>query len=122
MGALGAAMTVAGSLALSRGGLNELLFRYTSPNVVLTAAAFTLLFLRLRLPESRRLGEAARCTLGVYLLHPLLIMTAQHLGIWEPETLSLWIAIPLRAAAVFALSMLASLLLSRAPLLRKLVS
>ena len=49
-------------------------------------------------------------------------MTAQHLGIWEPETLSLWIAIPLRAAAVFALSMLASLLLSRAPLLRKLVS
>lgn len=122
MGALGAAMTVAGSLALSHGGLNELLFRYTSPNVVLTAAAFTLFFLRLRLPESRRLGEAARCTLGVYLLHPLLIMTAQHLGIWEPETLSLWIAIPLRAAAVFALSMLASLLLSRAPLLRKLVS
>ena len=58
MGALGAAMTVAGSLALSRGGLNELLFRYTSPNVVLTAAAFTLFFLRLRLPESRRLGEA----------------------------------------------------------------
>ena len=40
----------------------------------------------------------------------------------EPETLSLWIAIPLRAAAVFALSMLASLILSRAPLLRKLAS
>lgn len=122
LGLAGLACTVAGTLYLSRGGLNELLLSYTSPNVAATAAAFTLFFLRRNFRASPRLSAAARCTLGVYLLHPLLILIPQHFGIWEPETLPLFLAVPLRTAAVYALSLLISLALSRVPGLRRLVS
>ncbi len=95
---------------------------YTSPNVVFTALAFTLFFMRRTLPSGGALGYAARCTLGVYLLHPLLIMIPQQLGIWNPDTLPMWLAIPIRTAAVYAASLLISLLLGRVPLLKRLVS
>lgn len=122
LGLLGLACTIGGTLCLSRGGLNELLLSYTSPNVAATAAAFTLFFLRLPLRGSPRLSAAARCTLGVYLLHPLLILIPQHLGLWEPQTLPLFLAVPLRGAAVYTLALLISLALSRVPVLKRLVS
>ena len=71
---------------------------------------------------SPRLSAAARCTLGVYLLHPLLILIPQHLGLWEPQTMPLFLAVPLRGAAVYALALLISLALSRVPVLKRLVS
>ena len=69
-----------------------------------------------------RLSAAARCTLGVYLLHPMLILIPQHLGIWEPAVLPLWLAVPLRALGVYAVTLAVSLLLSRVPAVGRLVA
>ena len=105
-----------------RGGLDERFLSYTTPFVMLTAAGFTLFCLRRRLPPSARLSAAARCTLGVYLLHPMLILIPQHLGIWEPAVLPLWLAVPLRALGVYAVTLAISLLLSRVPAVGRLVA
>ena len=122
LAALGLACTMAGAAATSRGGLDERFLSYTTPFVMLTAAGFTLFCLRRRLPPSARLSAAARCTLGVYLLHPMLILIPQHLGIWEPAVLPLWLAVPLRALGVYAVTLAISLLLSRVPAVGRLVA
>lgn len=51
-------------------------------------------------------SKLSACSLGIYLLHPLLIMALQDMG-WEPfSTLSPLFAIPLKTALVFSSSLL----------------
>ena len=122
-GCLSLACTVAGTLLLSRGGsINELLLSYTTPFIMLTAAAFALLFLRSGIRGGAALPRCARCTLGVYLMHPLFIRIAQHGGFWDFPALSPYLLTPLRCCIVYARALAASLALSRAPLIKRLVS
>ena len=122
-GCLSLACTVAGTLLLSRGGsINELLLSYTTPFIMLTAAAFALLFLRSGIRGGAALPRCARCTLGVYLMHPLFIRIAQHGGFWDFPAVSPYLLTPLRCCIVYALALAASLALSRAPLIKRLVS
>lgn len=120
LGLAGEAFTVWLAVRMNRDGLNELPLSYTGPGAALAAAAFTAFCLRIKRAPSAALSYAARCTLGVYLLHPMLILIPQHLGVWEPVSMPLWAAIPLRGAAVYLASLGVSALLGRVPALGRL--
>jgi len=127
-GLLGLLITVAGTRRLSAGGeLDQLLESFFAPNVLAVSAAFFVFVKQLcrrfppRHPAAAR--ELADCTLGVYLLHPLILLMLQR----NPATLHLlydgadrWL-VPLRTALVFALALLLVLPLKRVPLLRRLL-
>jgi surface polysaccharide O-acyltransferase-like enzyme len=66
------------------------------------------------------LRRCADLTLGVYLLHPLMIAAVWGLG-WHVETFSAAASIPLLSALVFGLSLLATWGLQKTPLARRLV-
>ena len=106
VGILGLVLTLAGDRLL--GGGEELWRAYTSPNVVLTAAAFCTLFryvLGISEERSRRsaVNALGSYAFGIYLIHPLWLLIAQKLGI------SLWsvspvVGVPFFALILFALS------------------
>lgn len=117
LGIFGMMFTIVGHVMF--GGGRELWYLYTSPNVVLTAVAFCVLFryvLGISEERSRRgavysLGTFA---FGIYLLHPIWVLVFQWLGL-SVLTFTPVLSVPLFAALFFALSIPFAWLLSRIP-------
>ena len=107
LGVLGLVLTLMGPKLI--GGSRELWYLYTSPNVVLTAAAFCALFryvLGISEERSRRrtMNDIGSYAFGVYLIHQLWVLIFRRLGISLlsfPPVLS----VPLFAVAFFLLSL-----------------
>lgn len=107
LGALGLVLTLMGPRLA--GGSRELWYLYTSPNVVLTAAALCALFryvLGVSEERSRRRAvyQIGSCAFGVYLVHQLWVLVFQRLGVSLlsfPPALS----VPLFALIFFLLSL-----------------
>lgn len=128
-GGLGVAVTFAGTLALPTLGLpKELLFSFFAPNVMVTGAAFFVLF-KYMSPRFEVFSEGGRrfvrglsgCTLGIYLMHPLALMAfgrflRPYLLFLPPAAL-----IPLTAVFAFVSSAAAVWTLKHIPILNKLV-
>ena len=127
LGALGMVWTILGTRLLwDREGLNELWMSFFAPGLVLACTA-SFVWLKALLSAhppkpSPLLRELSDCTLGVYLIHPLVILMLQR-GPLEPVLYggNDRLFVPLRTALVFVLSSLAVLVLKRVPLLKKLV-
>lgn len=127
LGALGMAGTIlATRLLWEREGLNELWMSFFAPGLVLASTASFVggkaLFAAHPPKPSPLLRELSDCTLGVYLMHPLVILTLQR----SPLEPLLYggndrLFVPLRTALVFLLASAAAMLLKRVPLLRRLV-
>ena len=127
LGALGAAATAAAEWLLCRrtGVLDPLPLSFFSPGAILPAmAVFTALHYGLQKRPLRGEGtkaalhEAAGCTLGAYLVHPLLLdaLKTPLLLASLPQGL----ALALRALAVYLAALVLSWLFRRIPILRRL--
>ena len=117
-GAVAAAATVVSAL-IWKERHNGLVFSFFSPSVLLTAAAVYGAFSLQKLPSFRwsvRLSSLAACTMGVYLLHPSMIL---YLQILAKDTSPAVYAVPLRALAIFLISMGAVYLLRKIPVIRR---
>lgn len=107
LGVLGLVLTLMGPRLI--GGSRELWYLYTSPNVVLTAAAFCTLFryvLGISEERSRRraMNDIGAYAFGVYLVCPLWALIFRWFGI-SPLSFSPALSIPLFALVLFLLSL-----------------
>jgi len=117
LGVLGLVLTLMGPRLI--GGTRELWQQYTSPNVVLTAAAFCTLFryvLGISEERSRRraVNDIGAYAFGIYLLHQLWYLIFRRFGITLlsfPPALS----VPLFALIFFLLSLPFAWLIGRVP-------
>ena len=121
LGVFGGVATVCGTRALSlaQDSFNDLLYGYTTPNVVFMAVAVFVLFRYvLGISEERnrkqRMAGVARISFGIYLVHDLFIMLLRALDI-TVLSFSPALAVPLLAAVVFLLSFAVAWLLSKIP-------
>lgn len=107
LGVLGLVFTLMGPRLI--GGSRELWYLYTSPNVVLTAAAFCTLFryvLGISEERSRRrvMNDVGAYAFGVYLFHQLWVLVFRRLGI-SLLSFSPALSVPLFALIFFLLSL-----------------
>ncbi|MGE3727506.1 MAG: acyltransferase [Candidatus Sericytochromatia bacterium] len=126
----GAMLTVGGTWFLTlkkQGHLDQALFSYFSPNVLLMSVGVYGLF-----KGSQRLGEGqiprwllglSQSSFGIYLCHPLLLAVALNTTTMnqfklENVLLAAWWGIPLCSVLVFGLSLGLVLLLRKVPLLK----
>ena len=104
--------------------IEPLLMSFFAPGAVLPAAALFAVLQNVKRPAAHPcaaavLAEASRCTFGVYLMHPLVLLILRNqlrltFGLL-PEALDL----PLRSLLVFLLSLGCTVLLRRIPFLRR---
>lgn len=107
LGVLGLVLTLTGPKLI--GGSRELWYLYTSPNVVLTAAAFCTLFryvlgISEERSRRRRLNDIGAYAFGVYLVHQLWVLAFRRLGI-SLLAFSPALSVPLFALIFFLLSL-----------------
>jgi len=127
LGLIGTAVTVAGAfISLSRGALNENWLSFFAPNVILASAAFFLLIHSLPFGRDGRgepalIRELSLCSLGIYLLHPLLILIMQRNEQLYWHSAPAPLLVPLRAVITYALSALVVFCMRRVPLIKRLV-
>lgn len=125
-GVCGMAVTVGGTalLSMSAGKANTLFYDYLSVNVFFTSVAvFALGKASLDItPKTEkgisRLAYLSKCSFGVYLIHPMLIVILQNflkfsMGGWASAVL-----IPLVSLAIFAVSYLISMGLNKIPVIK----
>ncbi|PAT40041.1 hypothetical protein CK623_07710 [Vandammella animalimorsus] len=97
-------------------------YDYLSPGVIAMSLAAAHLLRRLQRPLLGRATSAvARHTLGIYLLHPLVLDVIGRHGLLPAGLLGQWDFIPLAAACALLVSLLLSALLARLPGLRRVV-
>lgn len=116
LGLLGIFVTGLATVWASRrtGAPNTLFFDFKAPNNLCTAAAI-FVFAKYNLKKlPRAVDLLARCSFGIYLLHPLVIGELARRGVCAPE---LWT--PVLAAAVFAICAAVSAVLTRLPVIGK---
>ena len=125
LGALGAAVTVGGTWALSlrRGETVTALCGFTSPSVALTALAVCVLFryvLGVSDERSRRqrLGGVAKVSFGIYLIHMFFLILLKQFGV-TALSFSPVLSVPVLSAAVFLGSFTVAWPLSKLPLAGK---
>ncbi len=124
-GILGTAVTVAGAfVSVSRGGLDETVVSFYAPNVILASAAFFLLVHCLPFKKNGKrtaaVSELSRCTLGIYLLHPLFILIMQRSEQLYWHFAPAPLLVPLRAVAAYALSALVVFCARKIPVVKAL--
>lgn len=107
LGVLGMVLTLMGHRLI--GGSRELWYLYTSPNVVLTAVAFCVLFryvLGVSEERSRRraMNDVGAYAFGVYLFHPLWYLVFRRFGV-ELLSFTPVLSVPLFALVFFLLSL-----------------
>lgn len=127
-----AATTVIGTQALLEAyGINRAglyMYEYLSPNVVLMSVAIFCLAsrahaIRSPAPEAngmfaRVVDEVAPLTLGLYLLHPMVVLALRKVGVTAIGTESVF-GVLLVAGPAFAVSLALTWVMSRVPLLRQ---
>lgn len=126
-GICGAGITIGGTLglSLSMGKPQTMLYDYLSVNVLLTAVAVFIAAKELfaRKPNSkvgmRRLAYLSKCSFGVYLIHPLLIVILVTGLKIDLLGFSPILSIPLYSIAIFIMSYLISMLLNKIPFVNK---
>lgn len=106
LGILGMVLTLMGSSFF--GGGRDLWYLYTAPNVVLTAAAFCVLFryvLGISEERSRRrsISQLGNYALGIYLFHQIWVLVFRQLGV-SLLAFSPVVSVPFFAAVFFLLS------------------
>lgn len=116
-GVLGMVLTLTGNSIF--GGGRELWYLYTAPNVVLTAAAFCVLFryvLGISEERSRRRAahELGSYAFGIYFFHQIWVLVFRWLDLSVPA-LSPVVSVPFFAAVCFLLSVPFAWLLHRIP-------
>lgn len=129
LGIIGCAATFGGTLLLSRGGRpNDLLQSYFAPNVLAAGIGFFVFVKRFhrRFPIKNNkirmiVHNLAGCTLGVYLLHPLLLMMLENNMGYYFTAMARYTAIPFQAAIAFILSVILVFMVKRIPVLNFLV-
>ncbi|MBO4211972.1 MAG: acyltransferase family protein [Oscillospiraceae bacterium] len=100
-------------------------YEYFTLNVLLASAGVFVLAKTKwnRAPSSskgeRLLSFAAKCSFGVYLVHPMFIESFKKLLDFYPLSFNPILAVPAESVAVFALSFLISALLNKLPILNK---
>ena len=107
LGILGMVLTLMGHTLI--GGSRELWYRYTSPNVVLTAVAFCVLFryvLGISEERSRRqsMNHIGAYAFGIYLFHQLWYLVFRWFGV-SVLSFTPVLSVPLFALALFLLSL-----------------
>lgn len=113
LGLIGILITGYATICASRrGGVpSTLFFDFKAPNNLMTAAAI-FVFAKYHLKTLPRAAELlARCSFGIYLLHPLII---ERLAMWGLTVPALWT--PALAAAVFALCAAVTMMLKKIPI------
>jgi surface polysaccharide O-acyltransferase-like enzyme len=127
-GLLGAIIAVLGAWKLPDYGLSrDLVMSFFAPNVMATGAAI-FVFVRqiyaahpIRSDQTkRRVHHLADCTLGIYLLHPLVMRVLQQTveRVWHLE--NLWFLIPMRTLLTFVLSAAVIFCVKKIPVLNRL--
>jgi surface polysaccharide O-acyltransferase-like enzyme len=121
--AAGAALLGAGALLRAGSGAWRYPFEYLSPTVIaLSLAAFVAL--QARAPaggrSSRLAADCAAASLGIYLIHPALLVAMGRLGL-SAQTLPPALAVPLVASAAFLASWALTSALRRLPAVRWIV-
>lgn len=102
-------------------------YDYLSPPVILTSIAVFLAVRRAARGAGTRAGwlrvaaRIAPVTLGIYLIHPLVLLGLRGLGI-APLAIGGILGVPLVASLAFSLSFLAAAALARVPGLRRVVA
>lgn len=124
LGAAGAVWTVWGTAWLSQiNGARFTFYNYNSPNIALMSAAVFLLFRRLPLRNESGgwISALSSITFGIYLCHDLFLMLLRHFGV---STLSFppVLSVPLLALGVFLCAALVAWLLSKIPLVGRLIT
>lgn len=115
-GVFGIFVTFIATAAASRrlGAASPLFFDFKAPNNLLTAIA-VFVFARYNLNKlPRAVDFLARCSFGIYLIHPLVIEVLGEQGFSVP---ALWT--PALAAAVFVISAAVSAVLGKLPVIGK---
>ncbi len=126
LGIAGSAITVFAAVALAHSQeLNGLLSSFFAPNVIFSAIAFfvfskqLLSRLNIKKPGCRNfLHSVADCTLGIYLLHPMVILLLQRYAAQSYLLSASPVAILLRTIAVFFASTAVIFLLKNIPWLK----
>lgn len=106
LGLLGVAVTGIATVWATNltGRANSLFFDFKAPNNVLAAAAL-FVFCREKCGKLPRWAEVcARCSFGIYLIHPMVIETLEHRGLSVLRGNPGW-TVPVTAAAVFLISL-----------------
>ena len=112
---LGLLTTIFGTYFLTRqnsGTLDEFFFDPVAPNIILYSLG-VFLFLKNHYTDNPILKTISRCSLGIYLIHPLIIEAF-------PLALNEFIRIPLTVLLVFAVSLSLILIIKKTPLLKHL--
>ena len=119
LGALGLAVTIAGSYLISvhGGKASVFLYGYMTPNVIASSFAVFLLFRKLAgkiTGGGRILRTLSSCSFGIYLVHDAFIMLYQR---FDLTTLSFApiLSVPVLAMLVFLPSLLVSYCISKIP-------
>lgn len=137
LGLLGLALTLGGTCWLSwrkQGLLDQLLFSYFSPNVLMMAVAVFLLFAqtpassgsRPALLSHPRVRDLLATPFGVYLCHPLVFSVLLNSSIGASLGMQQWLfkawwGVPVASLLIFSLSAALVALMQRLPVLRNVV-
>ena len=117
---LGIEIYVCNLYSVKQGTLSTILNTPFSVNAYVTAACVFVIVKNLGLKEKRVSGVLSGLTLGVYLIHPFFLKLYQDFGgntLFAPAIL----AIPAVTLSAVLLSMAAVFLISKIPVLRKVV-
>jgi surface polysaccharide O-acyltransferase-like enzyme len=127
-GLLGVVVTIFGTWLLPGFGLpSDLLISFFAPNVMVSAAAFFVFIQQFcsavpAMPQTLRgfIHKLAGCTMGVYVIHPLVLMILQRYV--EPKYFSTtpYLLIPQRAIFVISLSFFVVWIARKIPVLKQL--
>lgn len=126
-GVLGMAVTVGGTalISTSTGKVNTLFYSYLSVNVFLTSVAVFALgkaaldFTPKTDKGAERLGYLSKCSFGVYLIHPMLIVVLENGLKFSISGSASAFLIPIVSLTVFAGSYLISMVLNKIPVVNK---
>ncbi|MFA5905816.1 MAG: acyltransferase family protein [Desulfobacula sp.] len=120
---IGLLVTIFGTYFLTRqnlGHLDEFFFDPVAPNIIIYSLGI-FLFLKNHPQKNWLIKTISGCSLGIYLIHPLAIelLSSGILGFnFYPSTMGAPIGIPIFSALILIISLSATLILKKIPLLK----
>ena len=106
----------------STGAYDSKMFENTAATTYFAAVTLFMAFLKMPCVVSQRTGKiiavVSRCTLFIYLIHPVVIERLEWLGIYA-TAFNPWLCVPMVAVLVFVVCMIPALVLTKIPVLNK---